>query len=1468
MGFPEGHCNLPVQEKVPSQPEPETSKFYFKPKTPDSTDKMDKADRSPVFICTSKVEASKRFTHFSLGNISSKGLHNVCIAVSLEHLNMGAIESISFLQGKYFRLEALEVYTRCELRKLRDASESKTLVLGLHHQHNDGDQAFGMEIRTLVHASPQEDPGYIELHYIELRPFQLSEEEDGECYRPHQPCLFSIDVTHSGKAADRDIPQLPAKVIFYTVSGDNNYVVTLSTRGTSLQLKIWDLRARKVSTKGDRWSSCAPQLCAEYHTVLPKPIDFGPNGTDDIPPLGVAISYDGTMVILMDSTRHYLEKPFQAFALQEPQDPLTRQEHPRRRFLTPITEVVNDSTINEQLSELQGFGKFHCISMQDHHPKERFFITCSKAHVDIYSVHNTLTHIRRIHLSRTCSMKDAWRLVEGIGGRFFSWSDKNDNLLVGDLITGKLVHLIASFRGSAHFSSDGSLMVCYQASGALTVRLTESGTILAATNVLGVDYHHAFPAFIENDSRVIVTSAQSDDSFGRGLSGMTLDTDTLSIIDRVSIPIHLSMQQPQSIGSHGQYIFSPHGSKLDLVHLQDHVVQPYPLPRYQCKRECLRNLEPLSNSEPQSVQYSDHFINIEFQEASNLHRDLVVSISNGQGKPRVILKIPPLLTRIRTGEVAEFKFYINREQMQLVTYCNRCIMLWKLPTTMEGGMMLESTWETEPRYWTDLATCTHGQLYARIWDGEEYYSFVLRRDEAFVAEPARFFRCLLLLISMFDTGDNQFQQSILQYVGCHINKSMKMTNSGTKISNCRTETVLAMICREVTQENREVYGKFLKALLESPHGRWIPRPAQSPAMDPISILLKTAQASPRTVGVVEIVIDYCVRMARTEKDPRFVSPIVALLPDIVKQKESHPDLVYRTLRGLSFIPVKEKSIAIDRGIIAHPHELRFQFWKPLSRPIYKCVNPVMKLDRTLNFKKHDTANDNFVRDVFVASFDMLWRVRERKAPGRSGKNGRTPWFRVFPSLIMLKHKFKPKVRVECHDFSLEMLHNPALEALIEYKWNTIGHAYWFSRFICQLIFYALIMTAVVVQVYYSELRDSLTGVFIAIIAIALGFLSLELNQMVNNTRRYFASPYNFMDFAVFSIPLGGSIRQIINISNNDETGGIAALSFGVLIVFIHLLLELRINQSVCHFVTIIFRILNNIKTFFVVFAGGIFAFTIAILHLLHGCSVSSCSDKGSKFPSNLYRAVSSTYFFMGGVWDPIDDNFDSDDWAFHIMMILYFFFTTILLLNVLIAPINVAFNNADEVWMMAWTKNRLRCIQEAETLSYNIPGFRKIHDWFPDEIYYTATLQQQKDYYAQYPQEDNDEFRAGYNTTLSKQLDQSSSRLEPTLDSVPVPLNAASAGLEVVRQGCDDLNRQQTQLRQEMSTKFSDIQQQLERQEGFLETRVQDKIGEIQEQLREQQRVFQEQLQEQQRGFERQLDDIKEILAAALATKP
>lgn len=83
-------------------------------------------------------------------------------------------------------------------------------------------------------------------------------------------------------------------------------------------------------------------------------------------------------------------------------------------------------------------------------------------------------------------------------------------------------------------------------------------------------------------------------------------------------------------------------------------------------------------------------------------------------------------------------------------------------------------------------------------------------------------------------------------------------------------------------------------------------------------------------------------------------------------------------------------------------------------------------------------------------------------------------------------------------------------------------------------------------------------------------------------------------------------------------------------------------KSVCKTVTIIVKIVGEIKVFFFIFAASVIAFTHTFIHLLWAKeSDDTFDDSGERqihhaasgdYPNNPLMALSATYFFMVMAW--------------------------------------------------------------------------------------------------------------------------------------------------------------------------------------------------------------------------------------------
>ncbi|KAG0344826.1 hypothetical protein BG005_001662 [Podila minutissima] len=303
--------------------------------------------------------------------------------------------------------------------------------------------------------------------------------------------------------------------------------------------------------------------------------------------------------------------------------------------------------------------------------------------------------------------------------------------------------------------------------------------------------------------------------------------------------------------------------------------------------------------------------------------------------------------------------------------------------------------------------------------------------------------------------------------------------------------------------------------------------------------------------------------------------------------------------------------------------------------------------------------------------------------------------------------------LKTYDYSLEILDNPALAALIEYKWNTIGFKFWLIRFFLRCIYYAVVLVAVFSQIYRHEQRYSSDTSDISLIILNSLATGLGLVALMNEA-------IHWQNLIV--------IREWRGIDNTIVAGlgdlWIIPFSFSVPLIALQLFFELRVNKAMCKFVTIIQGIIFDIRIFFLVFVVGNLAFATAILHMLHGCSFYGfCTKPDTEFPTNFFNALTSTFFFMVGRFDPISTEFRGGNAFFLIMMLFYLFFHVIILVNVLIV----------------WQKTRMNYIEQAET-SYSMPRwFPKQEDIFPDEIYYTVTPAQRRAYEKRWQKQEEDQ---------------------------------------------------------------------------------------------------------------------------------
>ncbi|KAF9081122.1 hypothetical protein BGX23_001287 [Mortierella sp. AD031] len=1086
--------------------------------------------------------------------------------------------------------------------------------------------------------------------------------------------------------------------------------------------------------------------------------------------VGVSLSWDASYVALLDATSmsdspEDRQQAQSAFAIFDhvcgPHATISEKGH-----ATPFAPTVLRASEQHHLDlaggdggrlrNFFGYGKFHISAVESPDVKDELFVTCNEEEVNVYRVYPKWHHVHTVRLDRPYSRvfelhMSCQRLISTLHGRSFAWDVQNhDGIAVWDVEDGSMVSFSLKHRVNPSeyldmddtpfcLSNDGKVLAVYQ-ERVISTHWVGSGT-LRSKYVLPDRYVAPKDLqFIRGDTQIMVRLESRNENLGRGYIGLIIQVEGMVLVDSFAIPgKYLAL--PSTTSSASQDLMTACQSTLDFIRLEDRIAVSWSNPKPVCDDRCLSNLEVVNSDDrhdeitsPSGIRYKiESCMEILVTLTNEIHLTSVhVSASFENGTTVDKLVIPEIQRHMYGGQYME-KFFLDCGT-RLVVASRELFMVWSLPSTLEGDMkLLAASWVNDGQW----HCCPHQELFATDLyivineDGSPVRIVCPRVGDGLTRETEEnFLKAIYTLTDLYkEAEDKTCRREILRYVGKHINTH--------PVPEDPKKSILPYLCDMWSLEDHDKFQLFISDLLESPFGRWVPKQDFDQVSNPIWIMLQKSRTQPRAAALVETLIDYCIRQARAENDPHFLVPVMNCLHDLIDPKQPHQELAQRTLRRLAYIPVKSRSLVVDHHRVAFPLEVRWKFWTPNARPLYECKRPVMQMTTQQN---RDPVNENFTTDLYVTSDELLWSlVRKGEMKERVGHapqvlvkavrpSGVFTWIKALLIMAWYKRKLWSQSAIECHSFNPKAFDHPAIAAIVEYKWNKIGFKYWLMRFFFQCLYYLLVLVAVFLQVYDDQ-GDRMAGIFVAIVAVSGILLWLEVIQMIRDRKSYLSSVYNFVDLMVIALPLAGSINQLCIVWGKTSIGGNPALlSFSVLFIFLHFLFELRVNKTVCHFVTIIIQIFEKIRVFFFIFAGGILAFTIAILHLLRSCIGGPQNCTETEFPRHFFRAMSATYFFMGGIYDPISPLFNTDLWAFHLMMIVFFLFTVILMLNVLISLISLAFSDRDETWRLTWIENRLRYVESAENMSYHIPGFRDAHSWFPKEIYYSATPQQVREY--------------------------------------------------------------------------------------------------------------------------------------------
>ncbi|KAH7030124.1 hypothetical protein BKA57DRAFT_228090 [Linnemannia elongata] len=1216
-----------------------------------------------------------------------------------------------------------------------------------------------MDVKTW--QGEPDDYGSIELHYTDILTDSSAYYKDDPMYREHRPFFSSVDVNRTGHPQlDMEL-QEPKTIAGYTMSGDGSHILITVLAGEHRLLQLWNFRespppteiwqSKQASTSSQQSTHSAES--SPTHSFQPQLVAWMQLPTAEESTYALCLSWDGSQLVYIDldrvdagsETEKRMSEKFCRKNATRPAEPLGKNDTAFYRVVSNHTQAPPGTIVRSgfrkfdvtrQCPGLDGFfakAAFHIVATQEQDVKDELFVTCNGVTIEIYSAFGNWVHLRSIAMDRAWNEPRFAVTVFGaqlkqIHGAYVVIGDP-DMYEVSTWDIERGIRLSScmdltydqfeAVRFSTAMSMDGRL-IAIPGKHHVDIFWTATWTRAASYTVHDMKHDPSIGSvrFIRNDTQIMVDFKSCAPFFQRN-HGCVFSVDNMSLLEQYVVDGHDNFE------TSSDDLVSPQTicvglSQVSLFNIEDRIFQSPSIRKRLCQESCFaydsyiygyaETLAPtgLTFKAVKSIVP----VLVHGRRADQPH--VTVTVSDQNMIP--FLKMPIPLPKYLDFTIHRVNFIGNCSH--LVLSLDGLVLIWSTPTTPKGKFTLRLAHTYSLR--TDWEVCIHGQLYGLL-PNYETVDFTKSLHDPIRGTEAAFLGGAGFLSEIFQSAGKNVQEDIIQYIGKYINLYIPGTECDSNI--------VQYVCHHWVIGTHSSTVRLWRALLAHPTGRWIPRHDMVRSNNPIWCLLSKTFEHPKAFELAEVFIDYCIRQTKLEKDPHFLLPIRQCMKELTDPKKPYSEITLELFRELAYIPVRDRDYIVDHHRIAYPYKFHWWFWKNKPRGLHQYKDQVLQVTSTPTV---DPPKYIFSRDIYQATFDMLW-LKSGSDPSRSedpkksseGK-GLYSWPYALRALLRRRSWWTPNQTVQCHLFEIETLDNPAIAALVEYKWNTIGLQYWLLRFLAQCVYYVLVLVGVFFQINKYDNMATLNAIFISITAMTAIFMWLELFQLIEDKKRYFKSIYNLVDLLAFTFPMAGSILQLVRSDPNTQN---SLFSFSVLFIFLHFLFELRVTRSVCKFVSIIIHAIASIRVFFFVFAGGILAFSVAIMHLLHTCNNSDdCPSDSDGFSLGFFRVISMTYFMMGGIYDPVSNGFSNNDVGFHIMMMVFFFFTVVLMLNVLIALINHAIDDGDRTWELDWLHNRMRYIESAENLTYDIPGFRAAHDWFPETIYYTATPLQVREY--------------------------------------------------------------------------------------------------------------------------------------------
>ncbi|KAF9582258.1 hypothetical protein BGW38_000439, partial [Lunasporangiospora selenospora] len=213
---------------------------------------------------------------------------------------------------------------------------------------------------------------------------------------------------------------------------------------------------------------------------------------------------------------------------------------------------------------------------------------------------------------------------------------------------------------------------------------------------------------------------------------------------------------------------------------------------------------------------------------------------------------------------------------------------------------------------------------------------------------------------------------------------------------------------------------------------WIPLRAYTRGANPVGIILEGTKTDPSEYEIGCLLINYSLDKAKEYNNLTFILYLLECMDDLTTR---YPDLALRITRRFGYIRCHDRGFVIRNHRVVHPPTLS-QLWRSNDSKIYESRNPILQFE--LNTGRKDPRNENFTEDVFVTPINLLWSfVPNTRSPCKEFPFGyskqRITWIQSLYHIILFNMNPFSHVYIRPRFYSLEILDNPAIDAMVQYK---------------------------------------------------------------------------------------------------------------------------------------------------------------------------------------------------------------------------------------------------------------------------------------------------------------------------------------------------------------------------------------------------------------------------------------------------